>query len=341
MENNIAPEIWEYTRQIVKNTLGTQVKLNGFEWSNGGGLFCKVFKINTNTGDFILKVERDKIFFATRKDQIENEVFGNAIFRKAGIACPDILAYDFTKNDTGVRYVFMEHITNKTEDWPLVGEKFDELDEKIKSKIRQQVKTIIEKEKSITNSHFGSLSPSGTIGRHETYDKYYHSALDLLIQDSEEYNIFTSEELDTVKQAAAKKLVYSKKYIPAFVHGDLGYHNLIWGNINGGENKVYVIDFGNAYFGLPYITEIHGIREEGADIIDIMGLDRDLYENNLISSFEGMFWTVTQQLTEDYEYGRMADWIKSIKNENPNNPNNLNNSRTHITDFVDKCRKIL
>lgn len=333
MDNNISPEIIKYTKKIIKNTLGTHAKLNGFEWSDGGGLFCKVFKVNTSDGIFILKIERDKIFFATRKNQIENEVLGNEIFQKAGIPCPNILAYDFTKNDVGVRYILTEHINNNFDDWPLLHDIIDKFDEDIKSEINNQFKTAVEKMRDITNTHFGSLSPSGTIGWHETYDGYYHTTLNLFIKESTELGLFSDEELETIKKAAEKPLVYSKKYTPTFIHGDLGFHNAIWGNINGGENKLYVFDFSNAYYGLPYLEEwINKIQGENFDIFEIMDLDRNLYENNLIGDFERMFWTVTQQLTEDYKYGRMAEWTESVKKEN---------STTHITEFVDKCRKIL
>jgi hypothetical protein len=321
-----------YARQIVKNALGTQAIVKGFEYTNAGGLFNKVIKVNTSGGDFILKIECDEIFFATRKEQIENEVLGNAIFSKAGIPCAEIIAYDYTKNNVGARYVFMEHINNALEDWPLVGESMDKLDETAKSKIKQQVQTIVEKEQTIQNTHFGSLSPSGTLGRHETYDGYYHSTLNLLVKDSEKYGVFTDEELEIVKKAVKKPLAYSKKYTPTFDHGDLGYHNLIWGSTNGTEDKVYVIDFGNAHYWLPYATQIYGIREEGADIIASMGLDRILYENSLIGDFERMFWTVTQKLTKDYALCRFSGWTETVK---------ADTSRGYITDFVDKCRKVL
>ena len=309
MVDNIAREIWEYTQQIVKNTLGTQVKVKEFEWA-AGGLFNKVFKVNTTDGNFVLKVECDKIFFATRKDQIENEVIGNALFKKAGIPCANVLAYDYTKKDVGVRYVFMEWIKNDMKDWPIGG--LEHFDEPIKSEIERQVKAIREKEQSITNSHFGSLSQFGTLGWHETYDGYYHSTLNLLIKDSEEYGVFTDEELAIVKKASEKPLVYSKKYIPTFDHGDMGYHNMIWG-----KNKVYVYDFGNAYFGLPYSEE--NISE---------------FENNLIGDFERMFWRESERLTEDYAY--MRDWmipgVEAAKKDA---------SRNHIIDFLDKCRDLL
>ena len=327
MDNNISPEIHSFAQQIVTNIIGTQSKIKGFEWSDGGGLFCKVFKINTSDGNFILKMERNKIFFATRKEQIENEVLGNAIFQKAGIFCPNILAYDFTKNnDIKTRYIFTECLTP---DWL----NLDDFDEITKTEINRQFLTVVEKMRTMTNSYFGSVSPSGILGRHETYDGYFHSTLNILIKESEELGLFTDEELDIVKKAAAKPLVYSKKYIATFNHGDIGLHNAIWGNINGGEKKLYVFDFGNAYYGLPYyeeyICKTHG---DNIDIIEIMDLDRNLYDNFLIGNFERMFWTVTQRLTEDYNYGRMVDWTKEVKKDT---------SRTHITDFVDKCREIL
>ena len=319
--------------QIVKNAIGTQTKVKGFEWSDGGGLFNKVFKVNTTDGDFILKIECDKIFFATRKEQIENEVLGNKLFQAAGIPCVNILAYDFTKNDFGVRYIFTEHIKNDMEDCPVLG--MDGFDEATKAKITQQFKTAVEKMRSMNNSHFGSVSPSGILGRYETYDGYYHSTLNLFIKESEDYGIFINDELDIVKQAANKPLIYSKKYTPTFVHGDIGYHNVIWGNTDGGENKLYVFDFGNAYYGLPYFEEhICKIQGESVDIIETMNLDRHLYENNLIGDFERMLWRVTEMLTDDYAYCR--DWmVSSIEAAKKDT------SRKHITDFVEKCRNIL
>ncbi|MCL2813035.1 MAG: phosphotransferase [Oscillospiraceae bacterium] len=329
MDDNIAPKIWEYTRQIAKNAFGAKAGVAGFEWSDGGGLFCKVFKVVTSEGIFILKVERDKIFFPNRKDQIENEVLGNAIFQKAGIACPDILAYDFTKSETGVRYVFMEHIKNDKQDWPANP---DDFDEETKAEIKRQYQTAIDAAESIKNTHFGSLSPLGTIGRHETYDGYYHNTLNLFIKESEELGLFTGEELDAVKKAAAKPLVYSNKYIPTFTTGDLGYHNCIWGSPAGGENRLYVYDFGNAYYGLPHEPErIRALHGEGG-ILEAFGLEKELYENDFIGNFEKMFWTVTQQLTRDYDYGRMVDWTKEVKREN---------SKTHIKDFVDSCLRYI
>jgi len=331
LDNKVTLEIHGYVQQIVKNTIGTQTEIKGFEWAMGG-LYNKLFKVNTNDGDFVLKIECDKIFYATRKEQIENEVRGNAIFQKAGIPCANVLAYDFTKNDVGTRYVFFEHINGDADLW---GEQINKYNESTKSEIARQYKEAVLKMRNMTNTHFGSLSPSGILGRHETYAGYYHSTLNLLIKDSENYELFTDEELSIVREAAEKPLIYSKTYTPTFVHYDLGYHNLIWGNTNGKEDKVYIVDFGNAIYGLPYMDEIFfRIHGKDADIYELLDLDRDLYnfENNLIFDFEKMFWTVTERLTEDYAYSWHAENIKKAKSDT---------SRTHITDLVDKCRKIL
>jgi len=56
------------------------------------------------------------------------------------------------------------------------------------------------------------------------------------------------------------------------------------------------------------------------------------FDENLIIHFERMFWRVSEQLTNDYAYGRMADGIEAAKKDT---------SRAHITDFVDRCRKLL
>jgi len=232
-----------------------------------------------------------------------------------------------------MRYVLMEHINNGTDDSPVLGA--ENFDEKTKDEITRQYAATVLAMRSVTGSHFGSISDSGLLGRHKTYDGYYHSTLDLLIEDGEALGIFTDEESDVVKQAAAKPLVYNKKYTPTFVHGDIGTHNMIWGNIDGGDKKLYVFDFGNAYYGLPFyeerITKIHG---DDVDILEKMDLDRNLYENNLIEKFERMFWNVTERCTEDYAYCR--DWMISIIEAAKKDA-----SRTHITNFVDTCRGML
>jgi len=324
----------DYARQIVKNALGSRVRVNWFEWSDGGGLFNKVFKVNASDGNFILKIECDKIFFATRKDQIENEVFGNKLFQKAGIPCAGILAYDFTRNNVGVRYILTEHIENEMDDCPVWG-RLDDYGEATKTEITMQFAAALKKMRNMTCGAFGSLSPAGALGRHITYDGYYHSTLDLLIKDSEALGIFNDNELSVVKEAAAKPLAYAKEYAPAFVHGDMGYHNAIWGSVRGGEKKLYFFDFGNAYYGLPYLDEwICKPDGDGYDIIGDMGLDRSLYSDNLISFFERMFWKVTEQFTEDYAYCR--DWIASSIEASKKD-----DSREHITGFVEKCRGYL
>jgi hypothetical protein len=106
---------------------------------------------------------------------------------------------------------------------------------------------------------------------------------------------------------------------------------MIWGNTkNGGENKVYVYDFGNARYWLPYETEIYGIKKEGVDVIAEKDLDRGLYENGLIGNFERMFWTVSQKLTQDYASCRFAGWTDEVKKDA---------SRNYITDFVGICSR--
>ena len=312
---------------------GERAKVNSFEWSTGG-LFNKIFKINTTEGDFILKMECDEIFFATRKEQIENEVYGNELFRRFGIPCPKILAHEFTKNGVGTRYVFMEHIKNEGNDCPLHGT-IDRFDESIKAEIERQFLAVFVKMREMTSTQFGGVSPTSILGRHEGYDGFYRSTLNLLIKDSENCGVFTGEELDIVKKAAEKPLVYEKKYVPTFVHGDLGYHNAIWGSTNGGGDHLYIFDFGNAFYGLPYFEEhICKVHGADADIVETIGLDRNLYDfdENLIIHFERMFWRVSEQLTNDYAYGRMADGIEAAKKDT---------SRAHITDFVDRCRKLL
>ena len=330
MADYVESEIMDYAQHIIRNTIGTQPQIKGFAWS-GGGLFNKVYKINTIDGDFFLKIERDKIFCATRREQTENEVYGNELCQKAEIPCANILAYDFTKNDIGVKYIFSGCINNNIDSAPLWGQ-LDNFDEITRAEIKRQFLTAFEKQARITNAHFGSLSPSGILGKHETYDGFYHSTLNLLISDSIELGLFTDEELAIVREAAARPLVYSRKYIPTLSTNDQGWHNAIWGNINGGEDKLYMIDFGNSFYGLPYDVEyvcrnygIHGIYEDDADVPDVIDGDGNLKKASLIESFTGMFWTVTERLTGEYR----------------SEASKKDTSRNHINNFVDNCRNYL
>jgi len=330
MADYVESEIMDYAQHIIRNTIGTQPKIKGFAW-DGGGLFNKVYKINTTGGDFFLKIERDKIFCATRREQTENEVYGNELCQKAGIPCANILAYDFTKNDIGAKYIFTECINNNIDSVPLWGQ-LDNFDEITRAEIKRQFLTAFEKQARITGTHFGSLSPTGILGRHETYDGFYHSTLNLLISDSIELGLFTDEELAIVREAAARPLVYSEKYIPTFQTGDQGWHNAMWGNIDGGEVKLYMIDFGNSFYGLPYDVEyvcrnygIHGIYEDDADVPDVIDGDGNLKKASLIESFTGMFWTVTERLTGDYR----------------SEASRKDTTRSHINNFVDNCRNYL
>ena|GEM_PF-1106088 len=334
MENYVAPEIPGYARQIIKSLFGAKEEVNSFEWT-GGQIFNKVYCLNTTEGRFVLKIQCDRIFFSTRKEQIENEVLGGGLFRGAGIPCPAALDYDFTGKNIGVRYVLSECVDS--ESYILMGA-FENFDEARKAEINRQAAEMFGKLRSITSGAFGGLFPDSVLGRHDAWDGYYRAAFELLIRDSEEYGVFSGEELGIVKEAAKKPLTYAKKYAPSFVTGDLGEHNAIWGSVGGGPDKLYFIDFGNAYFGLPY-TDEYMVRKFGgfgfqtSDLADEMGLDKRLYEN-LLSDFERMWFVETMRLTEDYAH--CGDWMTSLIESAKKDA-----SRKHIVEFVDKCREFI
>ncbi len=332
MDNFISPEILGYAQQIVNKTIGAKTKVNSFGWSEGG-LFNKVFKVDTTDGDFVLKIECDTIFFSTRKEQIENEVLGNELFKKAGIPTASILAYDYTKADIGVRYVFSEYIS---EDLLFIA--INNLDSEKRLQIQRQVTEIFNKMKGITSGCFGSISPNGILGQHKTWGGYNRYLFNLLIKDGEECGTFTEEEIAILKETADKAFNFKDSISPSFVHGDLGSHNALLRKVNG-QDVVYIIDFGNAYYGLPrfdeYMIRKHGdFGFAGYDITDDMGDTKDLYNQNLCVDFERMFWRETERLTQDYAYCR--DWmIPSIEAAK------ADTSREHIIEFINKCRKIL
>jgi len=325
LDNYVAPEIQGYARSIVKTVLGTQAKLQSVEWS-AGGLYNKVFYVHTSEGCFMLKIECETIFPSTRKGQIENEVEGNRLFTQAGIPCPKILAHDFTGNDIGVRYIFTERVSG---DIVLID--MGQMDDATKAEVKRQSNEICTQMATITNTHFGSLTPSGPLGWHKTWAETYKTWFNLLINDSVSIDLFTNEELSIIKAAANKPLESSQTYLPTFNHGDLGWHNMIWGHTKNGIDALHVIDFGNAAYLPPHLIAWDKAPHQvhNAQILD----------NNLnlllLYDFEmRLMWKEMQKITKDYAHctNRMANSIETAKKDT---------TRDHITAFVEKCRQIL
>jgi len=324
MDNYVAPEISGYAESVVKAVLGTQVKVKRVEWS-AGGLYNKVFYIHTSEGCFILKIECERVFPSTRKGQIENEVEGSRLFKQAGIPTPDILASDFTGNDIGVRYIFAERVSGD-----IVYIDRENMDDATKSEVDCQTSEIITRISSITNTHFGSLTSSGPLGWHQTWESCYRAWFNLLINDSLERGLFTNEELAIVRAVAEKPLEGSKVYTPTMNHGDLGSHNMIWGRTaNSSLDALHVIDFGNARYLPPHLG-----MGNPAEFPDAKNVDKGV-NLLLLGDFEmGVMWKETAKLTEDYAHctNWLTNYIESAKKDT---------SRTHITDFVEKCREFL
>jgi len=325
LDNYIAPEIPGYAKTIIKETLGTKVELQSVEWSMGG-LYNKVFYVHTSEGCFILKIECSKIFPSSRTGQMENEVEGIRLFTKAGIPCPQVLAHDFTGNDVGVRYIFTERVSGD-----VLWAEQEGMNDAKKAEMERQSHEIYSQMTAITSTHFGSLTPSGPLGRHKTWEACYHAWFHLLIRDSITIGLFTDEELDIVKSAANKPLGHSKVYLPTFEHGDLGWHNMIFGRINQGKDTLHVIDFGNARYLPPHLT-VWGYPPFA--VPDAHNLDKGI-NLLLLYDFEmGVMQKEMQKITEDYAH--CGDWMTaSIETAKKDT------SRDHITAFVEKCRLVI
>ena len=266
------------------------------------------------------------IFPSTRTGQTENEAEGIRLFTRAGIPCPKLLAHDFTGNDIGVRYVFTERVSGD-----IVWGEWEQIDDAAKAETERQATDIYTRMNAITNSHFGSLTPNGPLGRHKTWDECYRAWFNLLIRDSIKNNLFTDDEITAVKAAAEKPLEYGKTYLPTFEHGDLGWHNMIWGHINNEPDALHVIDFGNARYVPPHLT-VWG--KPPHEVPDAANLDRSI-NLLLLYDFEmGVMRKEMQKLTEDYAHctDGMTNGINKIKKDT---------SREHIVNFVEKFRAII
>jgi hypothetical protein len=290
--------------------------------------------LDTTEGSFILKIECDKIFPSTRKEQIESEVEGSRLLKQADVSCPPIIAYDFARKDIGVRYILTECLSD---DWPVMA-RMEQLDEPTKTEVKRQATEILIRISTITNTHFGSLSPSGPLGWHKTWDECYRAWFNLLIADCISIELFTDEELAVVKATAEKSLTYSENPIPTFSTEDMGWHNMIWGHTGNNTDMLHVFDFGNARYVLPYmndyvINNIDVIGRSPFQIPEFKNLDKGF---NLLKlyDFEEMLWKEAEKLIEDYAHIRnwMAAGIEKSKKDT---------SCEHIVAFVEKCRAII
>ena len=333
MANYIAPEIPGYAQSVIKSTLGERAEILSFRWSTGG-LYNKVYCVDTTEGNFVLKIECKSIFPSTRKGQIENEVEGGKLLRQAGIQCPPVIAYDLTGKHIGVKYILTECLSS---DWP-VWELLGQMDDAALAEIKRQATEILVRISTITSAHFGSLTASGPLGWHKTWSECYRAWFGLLIRDSVEIGLFTEEELAVVSAAAAKPLADSGNPTPMFSTEDMGWHNMIWGHAGDNPDALHVIDFGNSRYILPYVNDY--VRKN----IDVMGrpphmvpellrLDKG-YGLFTLYDFEGMLWKETEKLTEDYAHIR--DWMVAGVEAAKTDP-----SREHITSFVEKCRALI
>ena len=334
MGNFIAPEILSYAQDIIKYALGARTKICAFKWSDGGGLYNKVYCLDTTEGRFILKIECDRIFPSTRKGQIENEVEGSRLLKQAGILCPLVTAYSITGKDVGVRYILTECLSD---DWPVIA-RMGEMEEVTKKEVQHQATKMLNHMSAIQNTHFGSLSSSGPLGWHDTWEECYRAWFNLLISDCNSIGLFTEEELAIVNAAAATPLTYSDNPLPTFSTEDMGWHNMIWGHAGEHSDALHVIDFGNARYTLSYINNyliknIDVMRQPPFGIPELQNLDKG-YNLLILYEFERMLWKEAERLTEDYAHVR--DWM-AIGIENTKK----DQSRNHIIAFVDKCRKLL
>jgi len=319
--NYVAPEIPGYARTIIKQTLGTKAELQSIEWS-GGGLYNKVFLVHTSEGCFVLKIECDNIFPSTRQGQMENEVEGIRLFTQAGIPCPMVLAHDFT-GDIGVRYIFTERISGD-----IVFADIEQMSDATKAEVERQSNEICARMATITNTHFGNLTPSGLLGRHKTWAECYHAWFNLLINDGVSIGLFTDDEISILMATAEKPLMAPQTYIPTFNHGDLGWHNMIWGHKKNGTDALHVIDFGNARFLPPHLI---AWDKPPHQVPNAQAMDAGV-NLLLLEEFEmGVMWKEMQKRTKDYAHctNWMAASIENAKNDT---------SRDHITAFVEKCR---
>ena len=321
MDNYVAPEIPGYAKSIVKKTLGTKTELQSVEWT-AGGLFNKVFYVHTSEGCFILKIECEKIFPSTRMGQMENEVDGIRLFTQAGIPCPKVLAHDFTGNDIGVRYIFTERVSGD-----IVLADIGQMDADTKAEVEHQSSEICTRMKTITNTHFGSLTQAGSLGWHKTWSECYRAWFDLLINDGVGIGLFTNDELAIIRAAAEKPLALSQSHTPTFEHGDLGWHNMIWGQTGNGSDALYVIDFGNARYLPPHLT-MWGYPPHKVPNAQILDKDVNLL---LLYDFEmNVMWKEMQKLTNDYAH--CMNWMSASIEEAKKDK-----SRGHITAFVERC----
>lgn len=272
---------------IARDLLGSRARVESIEkWGIGALNACYRVMTTNPDGIYFVKFENECILPTTRRGQIEREVHGIRLARAAGIDAPDVLAYDFTPDRAGRKYLVEAFIEGE-----LFWELRESLSEVERQALRADVEDLLARMRGITSPVFGDLYPGGVTGQHASWPAAYTRMSEILLQDGRALDLFTPAEEQAVQAALARGAqVERSTQLASLYHGDLGLHNLMVDRAGGIARRGKLIDFGNAFFAPQYANE-DGVRTHGGFGLDPLDAQARYGVSKAAQAADGLlFW---------------------------------------------------
>lgn len=264
METNVAFDPHQAAAVVVRELLGSTAKVKSVKkWGIGALNACYRVATTWQARVFFIKFENECILPTTRRGQIEREVNGIRLALAAGIDVPEVLAYDFSPDRAGRKYLVEAFIEGE-----LFWEMRESLGEANWQALQADIEELLARMRGITSPVFGDLYPGGVVGQHAEWSAAYTRMAEILLADTRALELFSPDEEQLVQTALVRGAqVERPNQAASLYHGDLGLHNLMADCSSGSPRLSKLIDFGNAFFAPQYANE-DGVRAHGGFGLD-------------------------------------------------------------------------
>lgn len=321
MSLDLSKEFINRIEKLLKKSQGEKCTLEAIEsYGRGAQNTCYYIVTKNPHNKFFLKCENSNIIPRTRCGQIEREVESTKLMQQAGIPCKNIIQYDFTQQDIGVKYVLEEFIEGR-----LLREIWSDLAINEKQSIANEIENIVEKMRNINFQYYGDVYENSIIGRYTTWREAYLSIAKILLEDSRQLNLFTEDELTLISRVIESSSIKLSENIPAsFDHRDLGTHNVIAVTSEVATKIGAIIDFGLSV-SVPFYYFDYGIRKYGdwnlteVDIMKKYAITKEEFDaTELLFDFELTVFLASIKFAMDKPYGyisRLQSFIEAIRDK--------------------------
>jgi|BioPla2DNA2_1021312.scaffolds.fasta_scaffold37882_3 hypothetical protein len=235
---------------IIRKAFGEKTKIKSVETTKQGDVNSSyIINLEHPVFKLFLKVEDNKNIPKFYSGQIEREVEGIKLCKRADIPCANIISFDVSCKDIGKKYILTEFITSN-----LLSEMWSGLNSDQKLKVKEEMLGIVNKMQNIKAKYFGDIYESGSIGKHSKWAESFKTLIDTALNDCLNLGSLNEEEIKLIKEATLIcTLKLKTDYIASFNHMDIHWHNVFINKAK--EYKEYNgVSVGDEVFYLDYYT---------------------------------------------------------------------------------------